>query len=597
MLVNTYSCRSVTLAGGIILSSGLILSFFTNSIQALYFTYGFLGGIGSGLCLATGLYLISQYFQKRRGVATGISMAASSAGQVAFPYLLQYMLDEYSYRGCILLLGGITMNICVSAALYRPLEDNFKKSTNKSKILDVKSKKRKRTFSQSTSRGSSQSFLAELNGFADLSTTVLQNKMNNASSERSSRKRKKKGKSKKSNNQHKNSSENSSSFLLKADRNLINGPQSLLTAENLQVSARNRSRTMSIESNFILPGIPEEEHEDDEEAVNEQTNLVDESEIIHNVGPNAMEILPSEKNEAISYFNNNISSNEKLACTRPLLPEDITVIVTVVDDEDDDVESASKYVTALQRQSSNNINNYCDENQVSCIHHPFGSIASIASTVKEAAPIARQSLLKRISTALGFNYFKNGIFHILSFSFTCLIVILSSYTMYMPTYGYTIGLTREDSAGLVSFISIASMCGRLIVPAVPDYINVKRKHIYFGCTLVLSAAIIMTAYAEGYAMLIASLVMFGFTSGGSIAISLTVYLEYIPVKDFASFFGLSQLVVGVVVLFSSPLFGLLLVSKSGYNTAYFIMSSLALLSGGVLFLDRFVKKIDQPTQS
>lgn len=71
----------------------------------------------------------------------------------------------------------------------------------------------------------------------------------------------------------------------------------------------------------------------------------------------------------------------------------------------------------------------------------------------------------------------------------------------------------------------------------------------------ISLFLLVTAFTTTYEFLLASLVIFGFTSGGSAAISLGVFLDYIPLEKFAAFFGLAQLCVGLFLLFSTPILG------------------------------------------
>ena len=42
-------------------------------------------------------------------------------GTLIFPPITQYMLDHYGFRGSILILGGVILNLCVCGALLRPL--------------------------------------------------------------------------------------------------------------------------------------------------------------------------------------------------------------------------------------------------------------------------------------------------------------------------------------------------------------------------------------------------------------------------------------------------------------------------------------------
>lgn len=51
-------------------------------------------------------------------------MSGTAAGSFVFPLLIETLVANFGFHGTILLLGGCMLHVCVSATLYRPLEDN-----------------------------------------------------------------------------------------------------------------------------------------------------------------------------------------------------------------------------------------------------------------------------------------------------------------------------------------------------------------------------------------------------------------------------------------------------------------------------------------
>lgn len=82
-------------------------------------------GVGSALIYTPGIVIVGQYFEKRRGLAAGLSAATSGLGTFAFPPLAELLFDNYAFMGGFLILGALALNACVSAALYRPLEESL----------------------------------------------------------------------------------------------------------------------------------------------------------------------------------------------------------------------------------------------------------------------------------------------------------------------------------------------------------------------------------------------------------------------------------------------------------------------------------------
>ncbi|XP_029052677.1 monocarboxylate transporter 12 [Osmia bicornis bicornis] len=125
MLCQKYSCRAVVFVGGLFCALGLTLSYFATRLIHLFFTFGILTGIGGGLSTTPGIILVSQYFDKHRALANGICVSGTAAGSFVFPLLIETLVKNFGFHGTILLLGGCMLHVCVSATLYRPLENNY----------------------------------------------------------------------------------------------------------------------------------------------------------------------------------------------------------------------------------------------------------------------------------------------------------------------------------------------------------------------------------------------------------------------------------------------------------------------------------------
>ncbi|XP_024138011.1 monocarboxylate transporter 2 [Oryzias melastigma] len=127
-LSSRYSHRSVVIAGGLICSVGAILGSFGNNLIQLYLTVGFLNGLGYALTWTPTVTMLGMYFDKRRPVAN----ALASAGECILTFILtpmfQLLIDSFSWRGALLIMGGLQLNLCVCGMLLRPLS-NTPKST------------------------------------------------------------------------------------------------------------------------------------------------------------------------------------------------------------------------------------------------------------------------------------------------------------------------------------------------------------------------------------------------------------------------------------------------------------------------------------
>ncbi|XP_015514674.2 monocarboxylate transporter 13 isoform X1 [Neodiprion lecontei] len=120
-----YSYRTVTLIGGTFAAAGMMLSYFASSVGYLCVSYGVLVGIGAGLAFPPTVYIVTSYFLRLRGLANGLCISGSALGSIFLPPVLQILLGEYGYRGAVLIMGALTLNVWACALLYDPVEKHL----------------------------------------------------------------------------------------------------------------------------------------------------------------------------------------------------------------------------------------------------------------------------------------------------------------------------------------------------------------------------------------------------------------------------------------------------------------------------------------
>ncbi|XP_068627359.1 uncharacterized protein hrm isoform X2 [Battus philenor] len=120
-----WSYRTVTLIGGSFAAFGMIFSSWAFSISYLYFSFGALVGAGAGLAFPPTVYIVTSYFVRLRGLANGICMSGSAFGSIILPPVLRYLLETYGYKGAVLILGGIMLNVWAAALLFQPVEEHM----------------------------------------------------------------------------------------------------------------------------------------------------------------------------------------------------------------------------------------------------------------------------------------------------------------------------------------------------------------------------------------------------------------------------------------------------------------------------------------
>lgn len=59
-------------------------------------------------------------FTRRRALAVGLGFSSIGLSSFAFNPLFQLLVETYAWRGALLILGGLSLNIMVCGALIRP---------------------------------------------------------------------------------------------------------------------------------------------------------------------------------------------------------------------------------------------------------------------------------------------------------------------------------------------------------------------------------------------------------------------------------------------------------------------------------------------
>lgn len=65
--------------------------------------------------------MVGKYFSKRKALAYGIAMSGSGIGTFILAPVVQLLIEQFSWRGALLILAGFVLNLCVCGALMRPI--------------------------------------------------------------------------------------------------------------------------------------------------------------------------------------------------------------------------------------------------------------------------------------------------------------------------------------------------------------------------------------------------------------------------------------------------------------------------------------------
>lgn len=75
------------------------------------------------------IVMLSRYFDTKIGTATGLAMSGTGLGTIFMSIVTQYLVDEFGWRGTMMILSAINANLCVAAAVMRPVKLGLRRMT------------------------------------------------------------------------------------------------------------------------------------------------------------------------------------------------------------------------------------------------------------------------------------------------------------------------------------------------------------------------------------------------------------------------------------------------------------------------------------
>lgn len=75
------------------------------------FAVGVLPGLGCGLMYCASIFIVTVYFEKKRSLATGITVCGTAVGTVSFAHLIQSIENFVNKKYIIPIFGGMMIII------------------------------------------------------------------------------------------------------------------------------------------------------------------------------------------------------------------------------------------------------------------------------------------------------------------------------------------------------------------------------------------------------------------------------------------------------------------------------------------------------
>ncbi|KAB1266341.1 Monocarboxylate transporter 7 [Camelus dromedarius] len=134
VLSSRFGHRLVVMAGGLLVSTGMVIAAFSQAVYQMYITIGIISGLGYCFSFLPTVTILSQYFDKRRSVVTAVASTGECFAMFAFapvvcvesfPNLGPFFLALFSRVSCPFLTSGFVSLSLLSIQAIMALKESI----------------------------------------------------------------------------------------------------------------------------------------------------------------------------------------------------------------------------------------------------------------------------------------------------------------------------------------------------------------------------------------------------------------------------------------------------------------------------------------
>ncbi|XP_054088779.1 uncharacterized protein LOC105210951 [Zeugodacus cucurbitae] len=553
-LCQRFSCRSVVFVGGIFCALGLTLSYFATSLLHLLITFGVLTGIGGGLSTTPGIVIVSQYFDKHRALANGICVSGTAAGSFILPVLIKHLAEKFGFHGTILILGGCMFHVCISATLYRPIED-YNSESGKLNEEEEESAKPLNDINPSTT--------GMLTGSTYLDTcgSTLNNKFI----------------------EH---------LFLEESKNRLNDLYSGKQSANEKQAAAGQESDDEVkdvigETTFIKP-----------------MKKVRSSGIMHSV-----EDLSTDSTW-VYRKNSGTDSNRGSRRRRNVFAND--EIISKIQAHLEKPLSPPAVVTrglSKSMEIPTPVSNFTDLNKRGELHDLSGAIvaqppidAGASDGEDDDDDDVPRTCCERIEMYLDISLLKDTTFILMCLSVTLMSVGCPYMLYYLPAHVISIGNNKSQAGYLVAVSAVLDLCGRLGLGWLSDLQLFDRKKTYIFCILGAGIAVLTIPSEDTLYLIGLSAAVYGFCLGSWYVLMPVLLADIFGTDRISSSYGLVRMFQSIGAISVPPLAGFLRDLSGSYEICFYCMGACMVLGSIPLLVSALLESrerdpFEQPDES
>ncbi|KAJ0177490.1 hypothetical protein K1T71_007499 [Dendrolimus kikuchii] len=547
-LTDRYGCRRVTIFGSILAAIGFVISAFVENMETLFLTFGIMAGFGLSLCYVAAVVIVAYYFDKKRSLATGISVCGSGIGTFIFAPLTYVLLDEYGWRGTTLILAGLFLNMAVCGLLFRDLP--WTATMNEER---AKERKRRRERKRNKRYGSSVDSFSDSKSSAAGSTKATADTMD---------------------------IEVVTSPIVPQFSSLVDLPTYMTGGEGVSLEVfelmSNRGRAYAIlAQNYPGMMLPSRSFSD--------------SGRLHEQSPPRAVMSPGTISPGTMSPTTVTRPPEPNTSSAPL-GDKAALSLWLKRQGGGGSKKPPAFLKDLRihrhsltyRGAMLNINRY-RLRASSCPNIFRNSMTTIAKE-KVQWYAGLWDFWDLVVDVLDFSHFSNPAFLVFAMSNFLLYMWYDVPYVYIADNGLTMGFTESQSSMLISVIGILNMFGEIILGWVGDWECVNPSLVYAFCMILCGLITLIMPLLSTYLGLASAAGAFGAFIAANYSLTSIILVEQITLEKFTNAYGLLLLIQGVANLIGPPLAGWVYDITDSYDLSFYLAGVFIGISGVILLV-------------
>ncbi|XP_042213888.1 monocarboxylate transporter 13-like [Homarus americanus] len=119
-VISRWGPRTAVMLGGVFAGLGNIMTAFAPSLDVVFVTHGFINAVGTSLNFSGWIVGLARFWQRGHALAVGVAMSGSGFGVFVLGPLMETLVQEYGWRGAMLICAGMSFNFSVfGATIYK----------------------------------------------------------------------------------------------------------------------------------------------------------------------------------------------------------------------------------------------------------------------------------------------------------------------------------------------------------------------------------------------------------------------------------------------------------------------------------------------